>query len=120
MTLWIIWALVVSTLFGMAAHIGESALRGIRRQGRWVWVVAIFGSTLVPAWSLVPTRPSSTFVEPVNSGSADAGLDRVVSSVWVDIDAVVAPMFDQRFDERLDTYLIALWLAASAIFLTGI
>jgi len=120
MTLWIIWALVVSTLFGLAAHIGESAMRGIRRQGRWVWVMAILGSTLLPVWSLVPSRAPPTVVEPMGSGSAYVGLDRAVSSLWVDIDAVVAPMFDQKFDERLDTYLIALWLTASTILLTGI
>jgi hypothetical protein len=115
MALWIVWALVVSTLFGMAAHIGESALRGIRRQGRWVWVAAIVGSTLVPAWSLVPTR-TSTPSEPLLSAPGDVGLEGVVGSIWVDIEAIVAP----NLGERLDTYLIVLWLGASAILLTGL
>jgi TonB-dependent SusC/RagA subfamily outer membrane receptor len=44
-------------------------------------------------------------------------LDRVAGTAWVDIDAIVGPMLDRAIGERFDGYLVASWIAASALLL---
>ena len=44
MMLWILWATAVTALLGLAALLGEGALRVSGRQGRWAWAVAIAGA----------------------------------------------------------------------------
>jgi hypothetical protein len=79
-----------------------------------MWVAAILGSTILPAWSLVTPRVAPESIEPVVPGNAN--LDRVAGSFWVDIEAFVAPGFGERFE----TYLIAMWIAASVLILSGL
>jgi TonB family protein len=49
---WVLHCAVVSALLGAAALVAERVLRGVGRQGRWAWAVALPGSLLLPlaAW----------------------------------------------------------------------
>lgn len=49
---WVLYCAVVAALLGVAASVAERVLRGVGRQGRWVWAAALLGSLLFPlaAW----------------------------------------------------------------------
>ena len=48
MILWMLWATAITALLGLAALLGEGALRGSGRQGRWAWTAAIALGTPSP------------------------------------------------------------------------
>ena len=66
---WFLYSMVIANLLGLAAVAGESALRGSGRAARWVWVVALTASVILPvmAWSgvslrSVPSMPESVMI----------------------------------------------------------
>ncbi len=117
MILWMMWATAITALLGLAAVIGERALRGGGRQGRWTWATTISGALGLQAWSI--------FREP-ELGSAGAAGDtpflaglaglpvRVVEGI--EVVAVSAP----AMLERLDPILLLGWLCGSTILLAGL
>src|SRR5690606_29957565 len=68
---WIAYSIAVSLLLGAAAWAAEAALRSLGRPARGVWLVALAGSLVLPAYAvaggplpaLLPF-PSPPFAEP--------------------------------------------------------
>lgn len=52
-TLWLLYAVLVAGLLGLAASGVEAALRRTGRQGRWPWAVALLGSWVLPMRALL-------------------------------------------------------------------
>ncbi|MGH7503217.1 MAG: M56 family metallopeptidase [Longimicrobiales bacterium] len=101
---WIVYALVVSAFLGLAALWAEQSLRSVGRSGRWVWLVAMGLSVVVPLWAwLRPmvwtsagTTPAAGFIPlaPIVVGppAGDAGgmsLDVLVAMGWAVLTSVV-------------------------------
>jgi TonB family protein len=92
---WIVYALVVSALFGVGAWLLESALRGVGAPARWAWQGAMLLSVLVPVavvvrpseWEGASVVPAAGFIPlapvAVTSGGGVFSLDAVLSAVWV-------------------------------------
>ncbi len=95
---WLVYALVVSALFAVAAWTAEAALRAAGRPARWVWLAAMAlssaipvavwlrpdawetGATVLPAAGFIPLAPIGT----VTSASASAlPVDAALTLVWL-------------------------------------
>ena len=116
MTIWMVWATAITALLGLAALIGERALRISGRQGRWAWAAAIGGALVLQVWSLLrPLRGSTGVGVDGFLGDALSGLPtRFVESI--EAAAVSAP----ALLERLEPFALVAWLSASAILLVGL
>ncbi|MCH8812629.1 MAG: hypothetical protein IID07_12430, partial [Gemmatimonadetes bacterium] len=53
MMLWMLWATAITALLGLAALLGEGALRANGRQGRWAWAGGIAGALALQVWALL-------------------------------------------------------------------
>lgn len=70
---WILYCLIISASFGLAAVAAEAALSQYRRPVRWVWVGSIVGSILLPLGMLVaPTLMRA--MSPVMSADVGAAV----------------------------------------------
>jgi TonB family protein len=101
---WMVYATLVAALFGGAAVALDRALRLTGRQARWVWVMALAASLVLPllAGRTAPPPPAAR----------DAGVVRIAAR------AVTAPVPQPSPRlASLDTPLIVGWVAASAVVL---
>ena len=117
MTLWMAWATAVTALLGLAALLGERALRISGRQGRWAWAAAVAGALALQVWSLLrpPLSGSSGIGGAALSGDAFAGLP-VLLVEGIEAAAISAP----ALLERLEPLALIGWLTASAVLLAGL
>jgi len=104
---WMLYASIVGLCLATSAHAAEALLRMYRRPARWVWVLALVGSVVLPLirvgfpdWfadgSAIPVLddgarivigalvPTSVIV-PDGGGSAAAVLDRILVIAWIGI-----------------------------------
>ena len=117
MMLWMLWATAITALLGLAALLGEGALRVGGRQGRWAWAVAIAGALVLQVWSVLrPVRPASSGAGADGFlGDALAGLP-VFFVEGIEAAAVSAP----ALLERLEPFVLIVWLGASVLLLAGL
>lgn len=119
MMTWMLWAVTVAALLGASAHLAEWALRDRRREGRWVWLVALLASAGLPLWRWL--RPASP---PDVSATGGAAGWTVVDASWlVDMGSTAAARAPWSTD-LLDAVLIGGWgvsaLVATAALLGGL
>lgn len=117
MMLWMLWATAITALLGLAALLGEGALRVSGRQGRWAWAVAIAGVLVLQLWSVLrPLRPGSPGTGADGFlGDALAGLP-VFFVEGIEAAVVSAP----ALLERLEPFVLIVWLGASVLLLAGL
>lgn len=109
MALWMVYAVLVAGILGLAARAGEWLFRIGGRPGRWVWAVAMGASLALPAWARwapPPPRPAP--------GPASSGL--LAPDALGDLGALLTRTAPAPL-AALDPYLPAAWMAASALFL---
>jgi beta-lactamase regulating signal transducer with metallopeptidase domain len=99
------YAAIVSVLFGLAGVALEHGLRHARRPGRWVWVVVMVGSIVVP----IVTRSEPEPLAPSNA-AASAGWDNSL------LPRISLPRTSDL--EALDAPLIVLWFSGSLVVAT--
>lgn len=100
---WVVYALVVSALIALGAWWAEESLRSLGRSGRWVWVLAMLSSVLIPLWAwlrpIVYASPEATpaagfiplapiVVGPAEMQSSGISLDVYVAAGWAVLTAV--------------------------------
>lgn len=97
---WMLWAVTVTAILGLAAHVAESTLRHASRPTRWPWLAALAGSLSLQAWSLLRPTPAPVTPAP-GSGAPWSALDLA----WLlDLRAraeASAPMLAERLDAAL-------------------
>jgi bla regulator protein blaR1 len=111
MLAWMLYVVLVALLVSIAALAAEKAARLRRTPCRWIWVLAMIGSLLIPAGVALVSAPAS--LRPVSPTAASA-LRQATSTVlspatWVDTSANGAVA-----SRDLDTWLQRGWLLASA------
>jgi hypothetical protein len=88
-------------------------LRASRRQARWVWVAAIIGGLGLEAWSLLERGQAQPRV-------GDAGAATPMASAASGSQASLGDLLAAPALEQLDPCVGVLWVAASAMLLTGL
>jgi TonB family protein len=100
---WVVYALVVSALIALGAWWAEESLRSVGRSGRWVWVLAMLSSVLIPVWAWL--RP---IVYPSPEAAPAAGFIPLAP-------IVVGPAEMQSSGISLDVYVAAGWAVLTAV-----
>jgi len=102
---WMLYAVLVAVLLGLAAHAIERALRLARRQGRWTWALALAASLVIPVLAVRsgPAAPAS-----VGLASVAVAAGHLVAAPLPAPTPVLA---------SLDRALVVSWVAASAVVL---
>lgn len=103
---WMLSAILFTALLGGAALFAESALRSVRRQARWPWLVALSLGVVWPI--LAPVLRRYLHHSPTL-------LDGVVSVPSVQVVPDALPVFSLA--HSVDVGLLSLWAAASLIAL---
>lgn len=101
---WMLSAILFSALLGVAAVLGEFALRTARRQARWPWLVALAGGFLWPLAAPLLRQWLSAAPEMLNVAVA-------MPSVRVVPDALPGVSVARW----VDAALLAVWTAASTV-----
>lgn len=78
--IWVLHCVAVAALLGSAAWVGEWVLRGLGRQARWVWGVALLASLLLPLAGWLGWVPSAGWLGWSVWGLADGWLPDAASS----------------------------------------
>ena len=100
---WMVYAVVVSTLFGIGAVLLERAFRLARLQGRWIWAGAMVASLVLPVIARsTPAQPT------LDAPRIVVAMDAFVPTVLPQSDGL----------EAFHTPLLLLWLAGSLIVTT--
>lgn len=105
---WVVYGVLVAALLGLAALMGEAALRALGRQVRWVWAGAMLGSLVLPlagwlGWSWRPWGAGSTPV-----ADAEGVVAFGAAPFLVDLATPAAPLLSDRT-------LAMAWLVASGL-----
>ncbi len=106
MTMWMIWATLVTGLLGVAGLAFEHLLRGQGRPTRWAWVAALGAILGLQVWSLI--RPVRGVGSTATAGAI--GIPAFVTEVPQGAITTVA-----AFLSRADTFLVAVWLAGTIV-----
>jgi TonB family protein len=101
---WMLHTMVVAVVLTAAALAAESALRMAGSSARWVWIVAVLGTFVIPAW---------TIVDKTHVGSGAEG--PVVHAVGVELPLLTPPVHVQTTLSNLDRPVAWLWALLSAL-----
>ena len=109
---WLVYGLLVSTLLGVAAWLGEAASRGQGWSGRGAWAAALGGSVAFPAWAwLAPSAETTAGPGPLPGAYVMEALPPLVlqpsSSTGPSLEGLVALGWGAT------TALLLFWLAVS-------
>ena len=117
MMLWMLWATAITALLGLAAFLGEGALRANGRQGRWAWAGGIAGALALQVWALLRPFGPGTPATGANGFLDDALAGLPVFFVdGIEVMSVSAP----ALLGRLEPFAVAAWVSASVILLAGL
>lgn len=110
---WMGTATLFAVLLGIAALAGERALRAVRRQGRWPWVVACAAAV---TWPLIAPMAARLLPVPVVDVVATRTFADVVPPIAT-IATALAPA-PAGWVAGIDTPLLILWGIASLVLLS--
>lgn len=105
---WMVWAVAVTGLLGLAAHFAEGVLRDRGWPTRWAWLTALAGSLVLQVWALVRPAPAAEAV-----GAGD-GRWTVVDPAWLTEMGATAAAAAPSLGDRLDGVLTLVWIVAGA------
>ncbi|MDB6100760.1 MAG: Signal transducer regulating beta-lactamase production, contains metallopeptidase domain [Gammaproteobacteria bacterium] len=113
MLAWMIYVVLVTLLVGLAALAAEKAARLRLAPSRWIWILAMVSSLLVPTMIVSVSVQVPTFLSPASPGEAIA-LRQVTSGAlsptkWIGTGANRA-----LSSRNLDAWLRCCWIIASA------
>jgi beta-lactamase regulating signal transducer with metallopeptidase domain len=121
---WFVYGMAVSLLLGMAALVGEAALRAAGRPVRWAWATALVGSFLVPmgAWlGLLPRwLPAAPASEPVPPEPVALAVEPSLTGDVVLNLAPVTPAVAEASWMATGPLLVALWLLLTVVLALGL
>ncbi|MGH7469681.1 MAG: TonB family protein [Longimicrobiales bacterium] len=107
MIAWILYSLLVATLMTVGAHAADRVLRLQGLPTRWIWVLSLVASLLIPAvW---PQLPRSLSVAPAPT--------LIPSTFSVELDAITS-VADAAPFWTVPRFVLAGWLALSVILLS--
>jgi beta-lactamase regulating signal transducer with metallopeptidase domain len=110
---WMLYAIGLSLAFGLAALALEQSLRLFNRPGRWVWLVAIAASVIVPvALAVMPPRIPAPVTAPVTDAVVVTPIVAPVTSLVSS--ALPAPQTVDRL-AALDRPLLVVWALTSLL-----
>lgn len=107
--LWMVWAVAITALLGMAAHLAEGVLRERGWPTRWAWLSAVLGSLVLQAWALLTPPPGS---ESVGSRSETW---TIIDPAWLTEAGAAAAAAAPSLGDRLDDLLVVVWIVAAAL-----
>jgi hypothetical protein len=108
---WMVYAVMVSALLGLAALSVDALLRARGRPCRWVWALATAAALTVPVASLArsPAPPASITAEAGDSADASYVADGWLSRARTGADRLRSLL------AAADPYLLPAWLGISAL-----
>ena len=121
-TLLITYSLIVSLALAISASVLDRATRGVLRQRRWVWVLALLLSASVPAWQLTAQRLGLTQAAIVPRVVGGAHAQTPSPSIWDASHNGLAELLASADAESLGAVNVALawaWLAATLVAVAG-
>ena len=119
MLVWMVYVIVVSCLLSAAALCAEHALRASRGSTRWIWLIGIVASLVVPVVIStvsiqIPSIVSPTAVQKV------VPLNSVTSSTLSPLRWMAGHTGSLQSWRGLDTILKGTWLAVSLLLTAGL
>jgi hypothetical protein len=115
MSMWMAWAVAVTTLLGLSAVFAERVLRSAKRPTRWAWLSALVGSLALQLWSLLGRAPApapgTDSTELVPGGLQSGGSWAALGLSWL----VDFPIRVADAASRLDTVLTVGWATGTAL-----
>ena len=107
---WVVWAMGIAGLLGVSALLAESAFRERGWPTRLPWAVALASSVAVAFGGLWRPSPGIT-----TASSADGWL--ILDPSWLGELGSMAVASTPTLGERVESYLVVAWVAASAVAL---
>jgi TonB family protein len=108
---WMVYALLVTTLIGLAGWIAEKALVGLGRPGRWAWAFAVIASAFVPITMLwIASRPEALTMMP---GLAPVELPALAAAQFAEVDS-------GEIGFGITWALMGVWIATTTVLMAGL
>jgi len=110
MMLWMMWAVVATTLLALSGLTVERILRSGGRQTRFTWVAVLTGAMGLQAWSWLRPAPEPLALESGASSPAGVGLEAIL--------AQATPVVSSAFTSWLsqwDALAVGVWLLGTIV-----
>lgn len=114
-SLWMLYAIAISTLFGLAALLLEKVLLWYRRPARWVWGAAMTASILLPVvFFLMPPAPAASSPE-VDAGIAHEEVGVGIGALGMLPDPTGYMTWRAGEWMKFDGAVLPVWLATTSL-----